>query len=172
VRPIKYWSSLQGIYTYEDPLLRMEEEGDYLQRIKEGKSCKKSYAEDSKKFGKRHLLSDLKDSPERTYMLYKKREYVEYAFNVFKNDLETDRSYLRDERILFTYLFFNFLSLNIHFRILAMKDDKYSVQEILIILPRIKVYSVGEDGIMREIPKESRELASEMKIDLDILRKY
>jgi hypothetical protein len=56
--------------------------------------------------------------------------------------------YLYD-RILFTYLFLNFLSLNIHFCILTMKDEKHSVQEILIILPRIKVYFAGEDGIER-----------------------
>lgn len=97
---------------------------------------------------------------------------MEYAFNVFKNDLEADRSYLRDERMLFTYLFLNFLSLNIHFRILAMKDEKYSVQDILLILSRIKVYSVGDEEIMGEIPKDARELVSEMKIDLDILSKY
>jgi transposase len=171
-RPIKYWLSVGGVFTYEDPVLRMEEERDYLHRVEQGKSSKKSYAEDSKSFGRIHLLSDLKDSPESIYVLYKKREYVEYAFNVFKNDLEADRSYLRDERMLFTYLFLNFLSLNIHFRILAMKDEKYSVQDILLILSRIKVYSVGEEEIMGEIPKDARELVSEMKIDLDILRKY
>ena len=171
-RPIKYWLSVEGIYTYEDPVLRMEEERDYLQRIKEGKSSKKSYMEDQKNFGKIHLLSDLKEPPESIYRLYKKREYVEYAFNVFKNDLEADRSYLRDERMLFTYLFLNFLSLNIHFRILAMKDEKYSIQDILLILSRIKVYSVGDEEIMGEIPKDARELVSDLKIDLDVLRKY
>ncbi len=171
-RPIKYWLSVEGVFTYEDPVLRMEEERDYLRRIGEGKSSKKSYTEDSTNFGKIHLLSDLMENPERVYRLYKKREYVEYAFNVFKNDLEADRSYLRDERMLFTYLFLNFLSLNIHFRILAMKDEKYSIQDIMLILSRIKVYSVGEEEIMGEIPKDARELVSNLKIDLDILRKY
>jgi transposase len=126
-RPIKYWSSVGGVYTYEDPVLRMEEERDYLRKIEEGKSSKRSYMDDSTNFGKIHLLSDLNDNPESIYRLYKKREYVEYAFNVFKNDLETDRSYLRDERMLFTYLFLNFLSLNIHFRILAILRSEGSI---------------------------------------------
>jgi transposase len=36
---------------------------------------------------------------------------MEYAFNVYKNDLEADRSYLRDGHMLFTYMFLNLLSL-------------------------------------------------------------
>ena len=41
-------------------------------------------------FGKLYLLSDLDDDPERIYRLYKQREYVEYAFNVYKNDSEVN----------------------------------------------------------------------------------
>jgi transposase len=33
--------------------------------------------------------------PEIIYGMYKQRKYVEYALNVYKNDLEADRSYLR-----------------------------------------------------------------------------
>lgn len=53
--------------------------------------------------------------PERIYCIYKQREYVDYAFNVLNNDPETDRSYLRDDPMLFTYLFLNLPSLYLHF---------------------------------------------------------
>ena len=64
----------------------------------------KQYDENEINFGKLYLLSDLNEEPERIYRLYKQREYVEYAFNVYKNDLEADRSYLRDDRMLFGLL--------------------------------------------------------------------
>ncbi len=56
-----------------------------------------------------HLISDLADSPERIYKLYKQREYVEYTFNVYKNDFEVDRLYLSSNHMLFSWTFLNLL---------------------------------------------------------------
>ena len=122
-------------------------------------------------FGKLYLLSDLNEEPERIYRLYKQREYVEYAFNVYKNDLEADRSYLRDDHMLFTYMFLNLLSLYLHFQILNMIDGKYSVRDVLLILSRIKMYRMEKSEIMSEVPKKSRELVEKLGIDLDMLCK-
>ncbi len=96
---------------------------------------------------------------------------MEYAFNVFKNDLETDRSYLRDDRMLFTYMFLNLLSLYLHFQILNMIDGKYNVRDVLLILSRIKIYKMEKSEIMSEITKKAKDLVADLKIDLDILRK-
>ena len=101
--------------------------------------------------------------------MYKQREYVEYAFNVYKNDLEADRSYLRDDHMLFTYMFLNLLSLYLHFQILNMIDGKYSVRDILLILSRIKMYRMEKSEIMSEITKKSRELVEKLDIDLSML---
>ena len=57
-------------------------------------------------------------------------------------------------------------------RILTVKDENYSIQDILLILSRIKVYSVGGEDTMSKISKDARELVSERKIDVDVLRKY
>ncbi|MGC8483964.1 MAG: IS1634 family transposase, partial [Thermodesulfobium sp.] len=155
-------------------VLKMEEEKDYLVRIKEGKSSKKSYGDHSRSFGMIHLLSDLHDTPEDIYRLYKKREYVEYAFNVLKNDLDADRSYLRDDRMLSSWMFLNIISLYLHFQILNMMDrmdGKYSVRDVLLILSRIKVYDVGKQEILGEMPKKSRELVESLNVDTEILRK-
>ena len=59
---------------------------------------------------------------------------MEYAFNVYKNDLEADRSYLRDDHMLSTYMFLNLLSLYLQFQILNMLEGKYSVRDVLLIL--------------------------------------
>jgi len=170
-KPVKYWKRENDVYMFEDPVLRSEEEKDFLLRIEENKRSRKQYDENEINFGKLYLLSDLNEEPERIYRLYKQREYVEYAFNVYKNDLEADRSYLRDDHMLFTYMFLNLLSLYLHFQILNMIDGKYSVRDVLLILSRIKMYRMEKGEIMSEIPKKSRELVEKLGIDLDMLCK-
>ena len=159
------------MYIFEDPILKSEEEKDYLIRISDNKRSKREFDENEINFGKLYLLSNLNEEPERIYRLYKQREYVEYAFNVFKNDLEADRSYLRDDHMMFTYMFLNLLSLYLHFQILNMIDGKYSVRDILLILSRIKMYRMEKGEIMSEITKKAKDPVSDLKIDLDILRK-
>ncbi len=170
-KPVKYWKRENDVYMFEDPVLKSEEEKDYLIRIGENKRSRKQYDENEINFGKLYLLSDLNDEPERIYRLYKQREYVEYAFNVYKNDLEADRSYLRDDSMISTYMFLNLLSLYLHFQILNMIDGKYSVRDVLLILSRIKMYRMEKGEIMSEVPKKAKDLVSDLKIDLDILRK-
>jgi len=170
-KPVKYWKRDNGVYMFEDPVLKSEEEKDFLLRIEENKRSRKQFDENEKNFGKLYLLSDLNEEPERIYRLYKQREYVEYAFNVYKNGLEADRSYLRDDHMMFTYMFLNLLSLYLHFQILNMIDGKYSVRDVLLILSRIKLYRMEKIEIIGEIPKKASELVSTLKIDLDLLRK-
>ena len=170
-KPVKYWKRENDVYVYEDPVLRSEEEKDFLLRIQENKRSRKQYDENEINFGKLYLLSDLNEEPERIYRLYKQREYVEYAFNVYKNDLEADRSYLGDEHMLFSYMFLNLLSLYLHFQILNMLDGKYSVRDVLLILSRIKMYQMDKGEIMSEIPKKANDLVTKLKIDLNMLRK-
>ncbi|SIM84669.1 transposase [Cuniculiplasma divulgatum] len=170
-KPVKYWKRENDVYIFEDPILKSEEEKDFLLRIEENKRIGKQFDENEINFGKLYLLSDLNEDPERVYRLYKQREYVEYAFNVYKNDLEADRSYLRDDHMMFTYMFLNLLSLYLHFQILNMLDGKYSVRDVLLILSRIKMYRFEKQEIMSELPKKAKDLVSDMKIDLDILRK-
>ncbi|MHB1812914.1 MAG: transposase [Thermoplasmataceae archaeon] len=170
-KPVKYWKRENDVYMFEDPVLKIQEEKDFLLRIEENKRSKKQYDENEINFGKLYLLSDLNEEPERIYRLYKQREYVEYAFNVYKNDLEVDRSYLGDDHKLFSYMFLNLLSLYLHFQILNMLDGKYSVRDVLLILSRIKMYQMEKSEIMSEIPKKANDLVTKLKIDLNMLRK-
>ena len=116
-------------------------------------------------------MSDLNEDPERIYRLYKQREYVEYAFNIYKNDLEADRSYLRDDPMLFTYMFLNLLSLYLNFQILNLIDVKYSVSDALLVLSRIKIYRMEKTEIMSKSAKMSRQLVRTLGIGLGMLCK-
>ena len=169
--PVKYWQRTDDVYILEDPVLKSEEEKDYLIRVHDDARSKASFSDRSGDSGKLYLLFDLHEEPERIYGLHKQREYVEYAFNVYKNDLEADRSYLEDDHMLFSYMFLNLLSLYLHFQILNMIDGKYSVRDVLLILSRIKIYRMERNEIMSEVPKKAKDLVSDLKIDLDILRK-
>ena len=47
----------------------------------------------------------------------------------------------------------------------------YSVRGVLLILSRIKVYRMDRGEIISEIPKKALELITDLKIDLNLLRK-
>ncbi|MGC8497434.1 MAG: IS1634 family transposase, partial [Thermoplasmata archaeon] len=98
-------------------------------------------------------------------------EYIEYAFNVFKNLLEADKTYLRDANKLSSYMFLNLLSLYLYFQVLNMSDGKYSVREILLILSKIKIYKYKDSEILGEIPKKAKELVQKLSVNLEVLRK-
>ncbi len=52
-----------------------------------------------------------------------------------------------------------------------MINRKDCVRDVLLILSRIKMYRMERSEIMSEVPKKAKDLVSDLKIDLDILRK-
>ena len=68
-------------------------------------------------------------------------------------------------------MFLNLLSQYLHLQILNKIDGKYSVRDMLYILSRIKMHRMEKREIMSELTKKSKDLVSDLKIDLDILRK-
>ena len=55
-RPVKFWYQSNGVFTFEDPVLRMEEEKDYLERVRDGKRSRRSFTSDSVNFGRIYLV--------------------------------------------------------------------------------------------------------------------
>ncbi len=68
-------------------------------------------------------------------------------------------------------MFLNLLSRIPHFQILNKIDGKYSVRDILYILSRIKMHRMEKGEIMSEITRKVKDSVSDLKIDMDILRK-
>ena len=93
------------LYLCEDVKMRAEEDTNFLRLIKENKKSKKDYANESKKFGRIGLLSDLKMNGEKIYLMWKDRENIEVAFDALKNELENDKTYLGDEDAVRRYFF-------------------------------------------------------------------
>lgn len=90
---------------------------------------------------------------------------------MYKNDLEVDRSYLRNDYMMFTYMFLIPLSLYLDFLVFNMINAKHGVRDVLLILSRIKIYRMEKSEMMSEVPKKANEIISDIKIDLEMLGK-
>ena len=157
------------IHLFEDILLRADEENEYYSLMDSGKTPKFS----PEKAGKIAILTNTGEKPQVVFELYKFRNDVEEAFDVFKNLLQVDTPYLRDDDTLSGYAFVSFISLIAYYRILKLLKSKkinsrISVKDALLQLSKIYLTDVGDRIIMAEIPKKVRELAGilDMKPEL------
>ena len=64
------------------------------------------------------LVSDMDKEGIDVFDLYKGREDVELGFDAMKNELESDKTYLRSNDAVRGYFFVTFLALRIYFMIL------------------------------------------------------
>jgi transposase len=157
------------LYLFEDAKLRYEEETTYYTLIEQGK--RKFKEEDTKNFGRIFLLSNLTDSPQQIYLMYKSREEIEFAFNLLKNVMEVDRSYLRDNETLSGYLFINFISLYFYYLVLNLLqkkelNSKLSVRDLLLELSKVYVVECEDKELISEIPKKANCLIQLLGYDL------
>jgi transposase len=177
-RPIVFWKGKRKgrhLYIYEDQQLKKEEETTSLMKIEAGATDQEQYLASREKFGKIFLLSNLDMDPRVIYGMYKDRAQIEYCFNAYKNLLEADKSYLREDNKLEGYTFINFLSLHLYYLMLnKLKNSglnkQYSVSDILLQLSKIKVYKFEKSEVLSEIPKKVRKIIEAFELDIDLLR--
>jgi len=173
-RPIKFWVTVwrgRRIYIYEDILHKSEEEKDFLQLISEGKRGQKEFHKRKEKFGKIYLLSTLDTNAEEVYLMFKQKENIEYSFNILKNLLEADKLYTRTDEKLFGYIFLNFISLYVYYKALnkiaeARLQKRFSLNDILLQLSKVKIYLCEDTEILSEIPAKVREISEKLNINL------
>lgn len=159
------------LYLCEDVKLRSEEDTQFLKLMEENKKSKKEYLNESKKFGKIALLSNLKMDGEKIYLMWKDRENIEVAFDALKNELENDKTYLGDEDAVRGYFFISFISLYLYYKILNLIKEKeltnkISVNEVLLELS--KVYEICYDNKMKlgPIPERVTRLTKNLGITI------
>ena len=157
------------VYLYEDIKLRYEEENTYLSLVDESK--KKFDEKDGIKFGEIALASNIDAHLQDVYLLFKFRDEVEYAFNVFKNLLEADKMYLRDTDSLRGYVLINFISLHLYYLLLNKLQElglnsKVSVKDVLLELSKVYLVDTHKGEIVSEIPKKARKIIEVFRYDL------
>jgi transposase len=160
-----YSSESYRVHIFEDAKLKYEEETTFYSLVEKGKRTLEELKENELRFGRIAILTNNKNlSSEDVYLMFKKREAIEYCFNAFKNLLEADKSYLRDKTMLDGYIFLNFLSLYLYCILLKRIKEKelskkYSVRDILLELSKVYLVRYDKDKeITSEIPKKVREL--------------
>jgi transposase len=162
-RAIRYSVKRAGkydVHLFEDLLMKAYEENEYYSRVSEGRHV--DFAPE--RAGKIAMLTNVGEKPQKVFELYKFRNDVEESFDVFKNLLQTDTPYLRDDDSLRGYLFVSFISLIAYYRILKLLkekriNDRISVKDAILQLSKIYLTDVGERTIIAEIPKKARDLA-------------
>jgi len=161
------------IVTFLDDSLKLEEERDFLIRAKEDQIKMEEFYENEGKFGTISIITGTTLPAQRIFELLKSRIEIEVTFDTFKNVLNADRSYMRDNFSMEGWMFVNFIALLLYYKIyglLVYKDvlSKYSPRDVILHLSRVFHVKIGDNWIVSEIPKKTRLLIENMGIDLSI----
>lgn len=178
-RHIWYYSyqigSKRKIVMFLDEKLRAEEEKDYLSRIDKNDE---DYDERMEKFFKKQytlgtiaVITDVDDDAPRIYELLKCRIEIENLVDTFKNVLNADRTYMRDDYQLEGWMFINFIALVFYYRIYRLLIDNkllnnYSPYDVLMHLSRIYKLRIGDKWLISEIPKKSRRIIEKLNLPI------
>ena len=159
------------LYMFEDTMLRYEQESSFISRITEGKEKQSSLMKRRQEFGKIPVLSSLDLDPEEIYGMWKTREEIEEAFDIMKNDLEEDKTYLRDDDAVRGYFLTILVALYIRYRILNILKDmevngKLSVNEVLLELSRVYIITMGARRVLSEVTKKAEDIEEIMGMKL------
>ena len=114
-------------------------------------------------FGKIPILSSMDQDPEEIYTMWNTKEEIEEAFDIMKNDLEEDKTYLREDDSIRGYFLTILFALYIRYRILnILKDNvvngKLSVNDVLTELSRLCIITMGACKVLSEIAKKAGEI--------------
>ena len=159
------------IYMFEDTMLRSEQESSFISKISEGKEKQASLIAKREEFGKIPVLSNLDLDAEEIYRMWKTREEIEEAFDIMKNDLEEDKTYLQDDDAVRGYFLTILVALYVRYRILNVLKDKkvngkLSVNEVLLELSRVYVITMGARRVLSEITKKAADIEKLLGIKL------
>ena len=156
------------MFTFRTDFLKAEEEKDYL-RGHEGSNDK--FRRSRERMGTISVVTDLHVSGEIVYDMLKSRVDIEQSYDTFKNTIYGDRTYMRDDYQLNGWVFVNFISLILYYRIynLLMEHDalkKYSPKDVIEHLERVNMLKIGDEWKISEIPKKTRILIEQLDIHI------
>ena len=151
------------VYMFHDPVLAGEEASTFIHMISEGKRRQEDYEDESRKFGKIAVMSNVNDHPEKIYLMYKMREEIEQAFDAMKNEMENDKSYLRGDESLMGYFFISFVSLYLYYSLFSLiraadLTSRYSVKDVLLRFSKVYRIVGGKKELNSEIPSSVEKL--------------
>lgn len=162
----------KNITVFLDERLRAEEEKDYLSRIEKNDTAMlDNFFEIQHRMGTIAVITDLDKSGERIYNLLKSRVEIEIMFDAFKNVLNADKTYMRDDYQIEGWMFINFIALVFYYRLYKILADnsllkRYTPNDVLIHLSRIYKLKIQNEWITSEIPKKTRVILEKLNIPI------
>ncbi|MDX2050361.1 MAG: transposase [Rickettsiaceae bacterium] len=176
-RSIFYYSYVQEgqkCMMFVDSKLRAEEERDYLRRIQDGYEGydMKSFRQKELSFGSILLVTNIDGvGPEEIYIKYKTRMEVETMFDVFKNTIEADRTYMQSQESLEGWLLINHVATVLYYELYArLKEAKLlahiTPSDLLLRLARVSKIKIGDKWVTAEINSKTSRLLTTLNLSV------
>ena len=169
-KPVWYYTYIKDnkkIILYLNERLRAEEQEDYLIRIankNEGYTLE-TFVAKKPYFGLFALIvgNNSEITAENAYISYKSRMHIEQLFDVFKNILHADTSYMRGSFEMEAWMFINHIATMYYYSIFnSLKTykllNKYSPKDILLHLNQIKQLKINNQWVRSEITSKNEKL--------------
>lgn len=164
------------ICVFLDDQLRVSEEHDYLDRMDKnpGKYTIEGFHSKQASMGTIATIDNLPETPPKEiYQTYKSRGEIEQLFDIFKNELEADKTYMHNIESLRGWMFINHLAIVAYFKIYRLLQssallDKYSVNDILEQLYHISMVKIGEQWRLQTISVKTEKLLKKLGVELPI----
>lgn len=175
-RVIWYYSYIldeKHYFVYLDSDLRNKEEKDYIRRIDE--NCE-DYTEETfmakqYDFGMIAFRTNVDDTAENLFNLYKSRGEIEQSFDFLKNLLEQDHTYLQNSYSVEAWAFINHISLMLVYELYnrlkkAQLLSKFSVSDFIFHLKYIHTVNVNNSWVTGEISTKTQKLLDALQIHI------
>ena len=168
-----YQRNNRTILVYLDSDLRNEEEKDYALRIQKELEgfTDEGLLDKQYDFGTIAFCTNIDETPEKIYSLYKTRGEIEQSFDFLKNLLEQDKTYLQSQYSVETWAFLNEISLMLVYKIYNLLREKgltkkYSVADFLDYLKYIRKAKINNVWFTGEITNASKTLLNKLEINI------
>jgi len=163
------------ITVFLDDKLKAEEQKDTLARIEEDDTKEDDNLEDffEKQYtqGTVTVITDLNKDAQKIYELLKCRVEIEVMFDAFKNTLDSDRTYMRDDYHMEGWMFINFIALLFYYRMYRLLVDNeilnnYTPKDVFLHLSRIYKLNINDNWVLSEIPKKTRKILEKLNLPI------
>jgi transposase len=137
------------VILFLDERLRVEEERDFVSYAVQKKLDMSGFFERQFCMGTIAVVTNCGFGAVRVFELLKERVEVEGVFDVFKNTLNVDRLFMRDDLGLQGWMFVNFVALLFSYRLydLLLGWDclgRYSVEDVVLHFSRVFKLKIGD----------------------------
>ena len=159
------------VILFLDERLKAEEEKDYISRMDEREGDIKDFFKTQHKQGTISVITNFDSDGEKVYNLLKTRSEIETMIDAFKNILEADRTYMRDDFQMEGWMLINFISLLFYYKVYGILMEKrmlkkHSPKDVLLHLSRIHKLKINGEWVTSEIPKKSREIVEKLEVPI------